>query len=269
MTPTRVLPLAGGCNFRDCGGYETLQGARVRWGRLYRSGVLYGLSADATASIEALGLRAVCDLRRNAERARYPNPAFGPLVRRFEWDTGLEASPLQDRDLAGEDAAAQARARMLHMYARMPFALQPRFAGVFEALAHAGEGATVVHCMAGKDRTGVAVALVLATLGVPRELILADYALTNEAVDLRSQIMQRKAAGAGLTSGAEPLLALSQAALDAVLAASPEYLLASFEAIEARHGSVDAYVSDELAVPASTLARLRSTLLEDPRQNEA
>jgi protein-tyrosine phosphatase len=262
MIPTRVLPLAGSCNFRDCGGYTTLQGARVRWGRLYRSGVLQGLSTAATASVEALGLRAVCDLRRNAERARYPNPAFGTHVRRFEWDTGQEASPIHGQDFAGEAAATRARERMLRMYERMPFELRPRFAGVFEALAHTGDGATIVHCMAGKDRTGVAIALVLSALDVPRDVILADYALTNEAVDLRAQITQRKAAGAGLAASAEPLLSLSQAALDAVLAAHPEYLLASFEAIEARHGSVHAYLRAELAVPESTLARLRETMLE-------
>ena len=262
MTPTRVLPLAGGCNFRDCGGYETLQGARVRWGRLYRSGVLQGLTADAAAAVEALGVRAVCDLRRNAERARYPNPSFAAHVRRFEWDTGLEASPLHDDDLTGEQGAARARARMLRMYTRMPYELQPRFAGVFEAVAHAGDGATIVHCMAGKDRTGVAIGLVLAALDVPRDVILADYVLTNEAVDLRAQVMQRRAAGGGLAASAEPLLALPQDALAAVLEARPEYLQASFEAIESRYGSVHAYLSHELRIPADRLARLREALLE-------
>jgi len=268
MTPTRVLPLAGGCNFRDCGGYQTRRGERVRWGRLYRSGVLQGLSVEATAAVEALGLRAVCDLRRNAERARYPNPAFGPQVRRFEWDTGQQASPIHDQDLIGEEAASRARARMLRMYAHMPFELQPRFAGVFEALTHAGEGATIVHCMAGKDRTGVAVALVLAALGVPRETILADYVLTNDAVDLRAHVLQRSATGAGLAASAEPLLSLAHEALDTVLTAHPDYLLASFEAIEARHGTVHAYLRDELDVGPGVLDRLRTNLLEDPTQIE-
>lgn len=267
MTPTRVLALAGGCNFRDCGGYETPQGTRVRWGRLYRSGVLQGLSVEAAAAVEALGLRAVCDLRRNDERAHYPNPAFGPHVRRFEWDTGREVSPIRGQDLTGDAAAANARARMLRMYARMPFELQPRFAGVFEALAHAGEGATIVHCMAGKDRTGVAIALVLAALGVPRETILADYTLTNEAVDLLTHIRQRRATGAGLAATAEPLLALPQEALDTMLVAHPDYLLASFEAIEARHGTVHAYLHEELALSTSALDRLRESLLEDPKHN--
>ena len=262
MTPTRVLSLAGGCNFRDCGGYATTDGARVRWGRLYRSGLMRGLAPEATAAIAALGLRSVCDLRRNAERARDPNPDFGAQVRCFEWDTGQEASFILDQDFTGEDAAARAQARMLRMYARMPFELQPRFAGVFAALAHAASGATVVHCTAGKDRTGVAVALVLTMLGVPREVIVEDYVLTNHAVDLRAQLLRRKAAGAGFAASPEPLLAMSPAALDAVMAAHPDYLLASLAAIEARHGSVAAYVHDELAVPGQAIEQLRETLLE-------
>jgi protein-tyrosine phosphatase len=257
-----VLPLAGGCNFRDCGGYATLQGARVRWGRLYRSGLMRGLEPEAAAAVAALGLRSVCDLRRNAERARDPNPDFGPQVRRFEWDTGQEASSILEQDFTGEDAAARAQARMLRMYARMPFELQPRFAGVFAAIAHAAGGATIVHCTAGKDRTGVAIALVLSTLGVPREVIVEDYVLTNHAVDLRARLLQREAAGAGLAASAEPLLSLPPAALDAIVAAHPEYLSASFDAIEARHGSVAAYVREELAVPAQAIEQLRATLLE-------
>jgi protein-tyrosine phosphatase len=257
-----VLPLAGGCNFRDCGGYATTQGARVRWGRLYRSGLMRGLAPEATATVAALGVRSVCDLRRNAERARDPNPDFGAQVRRFEWDTGQEASSILDQDFTGEDAAARAEARMRRMYARMPFELQPRFAGVFAALAHAASGATIVHCTAGKDRTGVAIALVLSMLGVPREEIVEDYVLTNQAVDLRAQLLRREAAGAGLAAGAEPLLSLPPAALDAVMVAHPDYLLASFDAIEARHGSVAAYVHDELAVPSEAIEHLRLILLE-------
>ena len=116
--------------------------------------------------------------------------------------------------------------------------------------------------MAGKDRTGVAIGLVLAMLGVPRDIIVEDYALTNHAADLRAQILNRRAAGAGLAANADPLLAMPQAALDVVMGAHPEYLLASLDAIEARHGSVAAYVRDELAVPGEAIEQLRATLLE-------
>lgn len=262
MTPTRVLPLEGGCNFRDCGGYATCDGARVRWGRLYRSGLLHGLAHDSLATLGALGLRSVIDLRRNDERALHPNPAFPSHVRRYEWDTGVESSPLGEYAFTGTDAANRARETMLRMYARMPYRLQARFAGVFEALAQAGEGATIVHCTAGKDRTGVAVALVLAVLDVPRADIMADYALTNAAVDLRAQLEQRRSNAAGLASSADRMRQLPADALDAVLTAHPDYLAASLDAIAERHGSVHAYVREELGVSAGTLSQLRNSLLE-------
>jgi protein-tyrosine phosphatase len=262
MSPTRVLALEGSCNFRDCGGYETTQGSQVRWGRLYRSGVMSRLTARATAEVQALGLRAVCDLRRNSERAQHPNPDFGNDVRRFEWDTMTESSPIRDREFAGTAAAAAAHTAMLAMYARLPYALQSRLAGVFAALEHAdGQGAVVVHCMAGKDRTGVAVALVLEALGVPRATVIEDYVLTNTAVDLRAHLLGRSAA-AGLADSADALLALSPPALDAILAARPDYLLASLAAIEARHGSIPAYLDAELGVTETTLRKLRERLTE-------
>jgi protein-tyrosine phosphatase len=150
---------------------------------------------------------------------------------------------------------------MLTMYERLPFGLQPRLAGVFAALDHATPGATIVHCTAGKDRTGVAVALVLESLGVRREAIVEDYTLTNTAADLRSQLLGRNGTGAGLAATAEPILALSAVAQDAMLAARPEYILASLGAIEARHGSVRRYLLDELALESALLARLRERLL--------
>jgi protein-tyrosine phosphatase len=261
MTPARVLPLVGGCNFRDCGGYETADGARVRWGRLYRSGLLARLSAAAAAQVQALGIRAVCDLRRTTERALHPNPSFGAEVHRFEWDSEQESSPIRDQAFANSTDAAAVQAAMLTMYERLPFGLQPRLAGVFAALDHAAPGAAIVHCTAGKDRTGVAVALVLESLGVRRDEVVEDYTLTNTAVDLRSQLLGRDGSGAGLAATAEPILALSAMAQEAMLAARPEYILASLNAIEARHGSVRQYLLDELALEPAMLERLRERLL--------
>ena len=261
MTPARVLPLVGGCNFRDCGGYETTDGARVRWGRLYRSGLMARLSAAAAAQVQALGVRAVCDLRRTTERALHPNPSFGAEIRRFEWDSEQESSPIRDRAFANSNDEAAGHAAMLTMYERLPFGLQPRLAGVFAALDHAAPGAAIVHCTAGKDRTGVAVALVLESLGVRREAIVEDYTLTNTAVDLRSQLLGQDGTGAGLAATVESILALSATAQEAMLAARPEYILASLGAIEARHGSVRQYLLDELALEPAMLERLRERLL--------
>jgi protein-tyrosine phosphatase len=262
MHHSRVLPLAGACNFRDFGGYPTSDGRRVRWRRLFRSGVMTHLHPAAIAEIRQLDVRVVCDLRRTDERQRHPNPEFGAGVQRFEWDTAVETSPIRTPEFARSATIDEARAAMLGMYERIPYVLQPRLAGTFAALAQAGEGAFVVHCSAGKDRTGVAVALVLEALGVPREVVVADYVLTNEAVDLAAQLLGAGGNGVGLAETSAPILALPPIARAAVLDAHASYIVASLDAIEARHGSVAAYVRDELAVPVQTIEQLRATLLE-------
>jgi protein-tyrosine phosphatase len=262
MPRTRALTLEGGCNFRDFGGYPTTDGRAVRWGRLYRSGVLSGLTPQDLRTIAELGLRVVCDLRRTEERQQHPNPALGTDVTTLSWDTGVETSPLRDAQFAQSQSLAAARAAMCGMYRRLPFVLGPRLRGVFEALRRCRHGdAVVVHCSAGKDRTGIAAALIQLALGVPRETVIADYVLTNTAVNLRRQLLRTGATGAGMTVTAAPILALSAAARDAILDADAAYLAASLDAIESRHGSVQVYLESELGVDQAAVTRLQDTFL--------
>jgi protein-tyrosine phosphatase len=106
------------------------------------------------------------------------------------------------------------------------------------------------------------VALVLDSLGVSRDLIVEDYALTDTAVDLRTQLLGRGSTGAGLAATAESILALSPVAQEAMLAAKPEYIRASLAAVEGRHGSVRAYLNEELGIDGTLLERLRDRLIE-------
>lgn len=262
MLPTRLLPLEGACNFRDFGGYPTTAGRPVRWRRLFRSGVMTRLQPGAIAAMRDLDIRAVCDLRRTDERQRHPNPSFGPGVRQFEWDTLVETSPIRKPEFARSASIDEARAAMVGMYERIPYVLQPRLAGTFTALAQVEEGGFVVHCSAGKDRTGVAVALVLEVLGVPRDVVVADYVLTNEAVDLEAQLLGTGGSGVGLAETSAPILALPPIARTAVLDAHESYIRASLETIEARHGSVQAYLRDELGLPPELPDLLRARFVE-------
>lgn len=262
MHPARILPLVGACNFRDFGGYATADGRHVRWRRLFRSGVMTRLQPASIDEVRKLDIRAVCDLRRTDERQRNPNPSFGPDVRLFEWDTSVETSPLRRPEFARSATIEEARAAMVGMYERIPYVLQPRLAGTFTALEQAEEGGIVVHCSAGKDRTGVAVALVLEMLGVPRERVVADYVLTNDAVDLAAQWLGAGSTGIGLAETPEPIIALPPVARSAVLDAHESYIVASLHAIEARHGSVEGYLREELGLDGQLLETLRARLLE-------
>jgi protein-tyrosine phosphatase len=258
----RVPPLERACNFRDFGGYGTRDGRRVRWGRLYRSGSLTQLTDPDRSAIGALGIRAICDLRRLDERARHPDPEFGPGVTHLVWDEPAEVSPLRGQSFAQSVGAAEARAAMIGMYAQMPVTLVRRLRGMFAGLLQGPGAPMILHCMAGKDRTGFAAALLLSALDVPHDVIVEDYVLTNRAVDLRAQLLSAEQAGLGIAVSAEPILALPREAQDAVLAADADYLGAGFAALEAGYGSVNAYLSAVIGVDDDARRQLARGLLQ-------
>ena len=179
IAPNRVPSLERACNFRDFGGYETRDGRRVRWGQLYRSGSLTQLTDLDRSTIGALGIRAICDLRRLDERSRHPDPEFGPGVTHLYWDEPGEASSLRGESFAQSVGGAEARAAMIWMYAQMPVTLVTRVRGMFASLLQGPGAPMILHCMAGKDRTGFAVAMLLSALDVPHNVIVEDYVLTN------------------------------------------------------------------------------------------
>jgi protein-tyrosine phosphatase len=259
---TRILPLPTACNFRDFGGYETRDGARVRWGRLYRSGAMAQLNEQDLETVRGLGIRAVVDLRRADERATSPNPPFGAGVLLRHWEEEGDASPLGGRSLTGTFDRKAARAAMIGMYEEMPVRLRGRLRGVFAGLQEVAGRPLLLHCMVGKDRTGLAAALVLSALGVSRERILEDYLLTNEAVDLLARVTDTSSSGLGLAGSARYIQLLRPDAQAAVLSADADYLLASFRAIEADHGSVDAFLETALGVDVAARDALAAALLE-------
>jgi protein-tyrosine phosphatase len=261
LAGVRTLRLEGGCNFRDFGGYPTGEGRTVRWGRLFRSGVLSRLTPGDLEAIRKFNVQIVCDLRRTDERDSAPNPDFGPQVVQLHWNTTRESSPMRSTEFARSGSPAAARSAMVQMYTKLPFVLRTRIAGAFEGLQRCTEGAYVVHCSAGKDRTGIVAALILSALGVPRDLVVEDYTLTNTAVDLREQLFGSLGTGVGIAATAEPILALGEPARVAILAADADYIQASLDSIEARCGSVAAYLETEIGVDAQAIARLRANFL--------
>lgn len=259
--PQRVWPLQGATNFRDLGGYPGQDGRPVRWRRLFRSDHLAGLTEADKSLLAGLGLAKAFDFRGHAERAAVTYELPGVTQHSLAIEPTV-VQRLQDLVNSGEAlTAARAAELMTELYRALVNDQSHRFAELFEQLLQA-EGPVVFHCTAGKDRTGVAVALVLEALNVRRDAIVEDYVLTNTAVDLREQLLGRSATGAGLAATADLLLALSPTALDAVLSARPEYILASLDAIESRHGSVRRYLLDELQIEPPVLERMQQRLLD-------
>lgn len=260
----RVLCFDGGCNFRDLGGYRTEDGRTIRWGRVYRAGVLSYFTSDDHGALQRLGVRAICDLRRAEERAheptRWPADALGATPAVLDWEDSSAIPTIRGFAARRPQTAAGMFDSMVELYRALPAWMSGRIRGLFECIAH-GNVPLVVHCAAGKDRTGIAVAVLLGALGVPRETIIEDYLLTNEAGDFQQFIRTRHQARLGLTDVHNPLLAMPEDMRRVLFSAAPQFLQAAFEQIDAL-GGLDAYLEGTAGISAATRAGVQQALLE-------
>lgn len=244
-------------NFRDCGGYGAA-GRVVRKGRLYRSGHHAQLTDADLAGLQALDLGLVVDLRRPSERRDQPSrrPAgFSAGVIEISHDDGGEAPHVAFLK-SGRLTRDSGRRFMIRVYGGMPFDPGHRdaFGRFFRQLAGA-DRPVLIHCAAGKDRTGFLAALTHHLLGVSHDDMLADYLATNAAVDLegRAPAMAKKLEA---LTGHAP----SRDAVTAFLGVEAEYLETAFAAVKDRHGSVDAYLEQALGVDAALRDRIGERL---------
>ena len=242
---TRMIELEGVGNLRDFGGYATLCGRGLRAGRFYRSGHYAQATGPDLEALAGLKLAVVVDLRRADERERQPSPRW------TGFDAAVITSDLGDVDrgweqmLPGADPTPQFfDALMLAWYQRAPFG--PRmtnlFSRYFEAMAD-NDGGVLIHCAAGKDRTGLLAALTHHLAGVSRDDLVEDYLLTNRAPSQTTMAPRIRQLIETLT-GRTP----SDEAVRVAMGVRAEYMQAALEAIEARYGSLDAYLEQALGV---------------------
>ncbi|MCT2401679.1 tyrosine-protein phosphatase [Novosphingobium mangrovi (ex Huang et al. 2023)] len=251
----RLQPLEGGINFRDMGGYPAMDGHRVKWGRLYRSGTMSRLTPADHAYLAGLGIRCVVDFRSRRERAREPNrwcAAAG--IDYWSRDHQEVFGQLHTMAKQGIGSEEQAMAIMAEGFRHLPFQQAPAYAELVRRIAD-GHVPIAFNCTAGKDRTGGAAALVLAILGTPRDTIVADFTLTEQAVDLR------KAFGARPEDPSSPYAGLSEPVMNALAGARPGYIAAFLDAIDERCGSIEGYLA-EIGVPSGAAEAMRAHLLE-------
>lgn len=252
----RDLPLPSGVNFRDVGGYTTDDGRAVRWGCVYRAGSLAELSDADVAYLGRLGLRLACDLRSADEVARQPDRLPPGATHRHQEIVG-EVGRLR-RVVTLYRKRHRVQELLADVYRVMLDQNGAVFAGVLRLAADPANRPLVIHCTAGKDRTGLTVALLLRALGVPEETVVADYTLSNNAYGvlagrLRPEMARLYALGFGEVQLRPFLLAEARTLQDALA-----YL-------SRRYGSVAGYLQ-RAGLDQDTLDRLREQLLE-PRVN--
>ncbi|HVE93794.1 MAG TPA: tyrosine-protein phosphatase [Acidimicrobiales bacterium] len=176
----RLVPLDGILNFRDLGGYATRDGGRTVWRQVFRSDSLSLLTADGWNQLAPLAVRTVFDLRHQVERDRSPTVDPGLSLDVNHLQIGGEAAEAADliELLRSRGDAAWDEVFVAGIYQHMLAEYPTVFGSLLRAIADDARRPAVFHCTAGKDRTGVAAALLLTVLGVDRETILDDYELS-------------------------------------------------------------------------------------------
>lgn len=241
----RRVPFSGLINFRDLGGYPSADGGATRWGRVFRSDSPHGLSAEDLVAFDALGVETIYDLRRHDERDERPGP-------RLSVHCMLPSRRVADADLEELRDRADGERWLLGDYLGMLEHGAPVFGRVFSELSSA-EAPALIHCVGGKDRTGMTCALLLRALGVSRRDVLDDYELTSSCHTQET------------LDAVVVLFAHSGIPRDAALGmlSTPRWVMAAvLDVIDRDHGGIEAYLRGPAAMTDEALEALRARLLE-------
>jgi protein-tyrosine phosphatase len=243
---TRLLDWEGGLNARDLGGYATADGRQTRWGAVVRSAALATLTEAGRAALADYGVRAIVDLRLPDELDREPNPFAEP------GDHGIAYTNVSILDPAAGFPPDTVTLAENYLWSLEKFG--GLVATAVAAVAQAPEGGVLIHCAAGKDRTGLISAMLLGVVGVPEATIADDYALTAELLRPREQEWLEN--GPGERAEREALLAR--------FAPTAEVMLEVLRKLTERYGGVQPYLL-EAGLSRGDLERLRDRLLAPRR----
>lgn len=239
-------------NFRDLGGLVTVDGRSIAPGRLFRSGVFDQLDDIDRSHLRAIGLQVAIDLRSSDERAARVNAfpdGVDELVRPVT-DVSAHPQTIADRIARGDTDGLGAE-MLISGNRHFVEDQAPRFGEVVRTMLDPENHAVVVHCTAGKDRTGFAVACALWTLGVDGDTVTADYLRTNSIMHDHHERTLAEVASRGIDT----------TKLEEMLVVRAEYLDAAVDAARARYGSIDGFVRAGLGIGDAERDAARSRLL--------
>lgn len=263
VSHTRLLPLQGGRNFRDLGGYKTTDGREVKWGKLYRSGVLSNLTSGDYDYLREREIATIVDFRSSDERETEPTRWAAGNVIAMNWDYEMGnweqefAKVLSKPGFGKEDLVKL----MDQGYVGLVQQQTPHYRAMFQQMINQDEP-LLFHCTAGKDRTGIGAALILTALGVDRETVKKDYLLSNDylknsdmfklPVDASEKEKRMFAFFSQLPEDVRGVLAGVEAS----------WLDSAFAEMEREHGSVEGYIEHALDVDAEERALLKARYLQ-------
>lgn len=252
-------------NFRDLGGYPTRCGRTVRFGKLFRSGVLSELSSSDLDTFHRLNIATICDFRRHEEVERDPTrlpDKSPPRIVHVPIDPGSRGSFFEQLAENETIASTNQPFDMAHFMVDInrAFALehQDSFKLMLNEIAELDDSEGLLfHCSAGKDRTGFGAALILACLNVDRETIIEDYLLTAKYFkpDSESKRLTKKYAHYGFAD-VDPQI------IRPMLEVRPEYIGEAFRAIDEHYESIESYLESVYELSSKDLDTFRSKLLD-------
>jgi protein-tyrosine phosphatase len=244
-TPARHFNLAGASNFRDLGGYPGKDGRIVRWRQIFRSNHLGHLTEADAAVLRSLGVKSAFDFRGMEERASALCGIREIEVHSLPVEPTVVASLRAIMNTGTPLSQDHALEVMRESYRNYVQQNTPRFRALFAHLLE-DRAPLVIHCTAGKDRTGFACALILHVLGVANEVISEDYLLTNRFY------RRDPSASNDLPEDVRQVLASVQ----------PPFLAAAFEAIDADYGDLESYLAGGLGLGTAERTALQARYLE-------
>ncbi|QDX82652.1 hypothetical protein B9N43_16280 [Denitratisoma sp. DHT3] len=261
----RHLPVEGAPNFRDLGGYRTADGLSVKWGMLYRTDALNELTDGDEAYLERLNIQRIVDFRGPLEVKDAPDRLPAPLAARYV-SMPMPVAELKgdrkfvERLMRGDTADMKLNDMLVDINRQFVRDFTPVFREWLHGLANAPEGAQVIHCTSGKDRTGFAAAVFLLSLGVPMDTVMQDYLASNDYLRDKNErsVLKLK------------VFSLFRADTDGIrfiMGVEKRYLQAAFDTINADYGSIDNYLVKGLGVDPAFREKLRERYLDGMRSS--
>jgi protein-tyrosine phosphatase len=254
--------LASTPNFRDIGGYSGADGRTVRYGKVYRSQLIQKLTDADLATLRGLDIRYICDLRGDPERKKAPNAwVEEPMPLQRHLDIGMDVRAGADvlvGMITADPTVNGVRQMMTFTYSMLPKAFEGKLGPVLNDILAGEHFPILIHCTAGKDRTGFMTAMLLLTLGVSLDEVQYDYALTEKYTDMDRMMA---ASAAYLKDIVGDRIEADQEMLRLLCGTSPDYLNAALGVVEKDYGSVEGYLAQTAGFDAAKRERLRELLL--------
>jgi protein-tyrosine phosphatase len=273
----RVIHIDGTINFRDLGGYLSHDGRTIKWRQMFRSAQLNQLSEQGVKSLAALNMKTVIDLRFDEETSRYPTIRNAvPDATFFSWRdeiTSARESAKPDsksskmrrswRDSLDSNDPAIVREAMRSNYPNKLYSHRGIYRRMLLRLID-GHGPLLFHCAAGKDRTGVAAALILSLLGVDDQQIIEDYLLTQSLIEGRMENLL--AAGANVEDDFDDfqskLAAQPKEMLKPIFDADRNYITTLLDYVAQTYEGFNRYAHEQLELTDADILQLQNQLLE-------